>query len=371
MRVDFNASLRTDLYAFLPGFGPFSALRHKVSPSLTYNYAPEATADSLQRLAFRGSGVQERNILTFSFSQTFEAKYRERPRAGGEAEPAAPADTTATDSLIVPRDTATGPTRRERAMTIRLLSITTDAIAYDFVRAREDDEGITTLQIGNSIQSDLVRGLSLNIRHDLFRQEPTGVEGDTRREFAPHLSSVTANFSLDSNSWLFRVLRLGGGQPDSVPGRQPAAPLQSGDPLAAGPAMDRSTEDRGLIGGGRQGIQGVPAGQVGQWSASFNYSLNRPREELDREGLQTLGIRASFQPTEFWSVSWDTNYSITDGEFANHILRLTRRLHDWDANFDFVKAQNGNFSFSFNVRLRANPDIKLDYSQHDLRAPIR
>jgi hypothetical protein len=40
-------------------------------------------------------------------------------------------------------------------------------------------------------------------------------------------------------------------------------------------------------------------------------------------------------------------------------------LHDWDANFDFVKAQNGNFSFQFRVHLRANPDIKLDYSQSD------
>ena len=41
-------------------------------------------------------------------------------------------------------------------------------------------------------------------------------------------------------------------------------------------------------------------------------------------------------------------------------------LHDWDANFSFVKAQNGNFSFTFNVQLRANADIKLDYEQRDL-----
>jgi hypothetical protein len=51
------------------------------------------------------------------------------------------------------------------------------------------------------------------------------------------------------------------------------------------------------------------------------------------------------------------------------VLTLTRSLHDWDANFDFVKAQNGNFSFQFRVALRANQDIKLDYEQRD-RQPL-
>ncbi len=37
-----------------------------------------------------------------------------------------------------------------------------------------------------------------------------------------------------------------------------------------------------------------------------------------------------------------------------------------DAIFDFVKAQNGNFSFQFRVHLRANPDLKIDYEQRDL-----
>ena len=71
----------------------------------------------------------------------------------------------------------------------------------------------------------------------------------------------------------------------------------------------------------------------------------------------------SFQPTQQWNVTWSTGYSFTTKDFTDHVLRFTRQMHDWDANFDFIKAQNGNFSFQFNVRLRANPDIKFDYSQ--------
>src|SRR5690606_23288032 len=84
-----------------------------------------------------------------------------------------------------------------------------------------------------------------------------------------------------------------------------------------------------------------------------------------REGNQMVRGNVAFQPTENWSLRWSTGFSITTTEFSDHVLTLTRTLHDWDANFDFVKAQNGNFSFQFRVHLRANPDVKLDYSQSD------
>ena len=71
----------------------------------------------------------------------------------------------------------------------------------------------------------------------------------------------------------------------------------------------------------------------------------------------------TFQPTAQWNVNWSTGYSFSTKNFTDHILTFTRQMHDWDANFDFMKAQNGNFSFQFRVKLRANPDIKFDYQQ--------
>jgi hypothetical protein len=97
----------------------------------------------------------------------------------------------------------------------------------------------------------------------------------------------------------------------------------------------------------------------------------RPRPVEGANGFsagenQMLTGSLSFQPTLNWNVQWNTGYNFSQGEFTDHILTLTRQLHDWDANFDFVKTQTGNFSFQFRVHLRANPDIKLDYEQRDL-----
>jgi hypothetical protein len=120
----------------------------------------------------------------------------------------------------------------------------------------------------------------------------------------------------------------------------------------------------GLIGSGRRERQAA-RGPVGTWNANFNYSLAKPRDSRLGQDNQQLTATVSFQPTENWAVNWNTGYSFTSGKFTDHILTFTRSLHDWDANFDFVRTQTGNFSFQFRVALRANRDIKLDYEQRE------
>ena len=56
-RVSFGAALRSDLYGFFPGFGPWERLRHKVSPSFSYSYSPEVQPTDLQKEVF-GSSVR-------------------------------------------------------------------------------------------------------------------------------------------------------------------------------------------------------------------------------------------------------------------------------------------------------------------------
>jgi hypothetical protein len=384
VRVDFNAALRTEIYGFWPGVGPFERFRHRVSPSFSYSYSPALNADSLQRRVFSVAGVREQNRVSIGLSQTFEGRRRpqvsetsqeataEPARGGAADEPEASAGQQQDVQVATQPDTATGPRRREQVAPVSLLSISTDVIAYDFVQAR-DGYGLTTTQLSNSIQSELLRGLQLSITHDLFRPEIT-LPADTLpgsepvtipREFAPHLSRVNTSFSLNSDSWIFRLLRLGGrGAPErDAEGReQESTPGFDDDDPMAGPPMDDSQTEYGMIGSRR--ITATPGGPVGSWNASFNYSLDRPRDPAQR-GNQMVTTNFSFQPTEHWGLRWSTGYSFTTGRFTDHILSLSRTMHDWDANFDFVKAQNGNFTFQFRVALRANPDIKLDHLQRD------
>ena len=131
--------------------------------------------------------------------------------------------------------------------------------------------------------------------------------------------------------------------------------------------------DAGLIGANDTRRNSPQDDAVGTWSANFDYVLNRRRPRfasdgslIEDNGSQTVRGEFRMQPTRYWALSWRTSYDFTDGEFSDHRLSLTRRLHDFDANFDFIKAQNGNFLFMFRVQLRASPDLKVDYTQRDL-----
>jgi len=84
---------------------------------------------------------------------------------------------------------------------------------------------------------------------------------------------------------------------------------------------------------------------------------------VDRPAQQNLGFRTSFSPTPFWTVSWNTQYNITDSRFESQVVRLDRDLHKWRARFEFIRNPNGNFAFYFSIFLISLPDIKIDYDQ--------
>jgi len=204
---------------------------------------------------------------------------------------------------------------------------------------------------------------------------PEGTVG--KRKFSPFLTRASFGFQLNSDSWIARMLRLSPRADeeaeDSVPG-QPADSLDvpAAEQAAQGDITDWQTgPDERLIGsGGVREQRSRRDDRVGSWSANFDYVLSRrrPRPGTDRDPGDSQTLRGSFrmQPTRFWALSWATGYDFTDSEFSDHVLTLTRTMHDFDANFDFLKAQNGNFTFQFRVQLRANPDLKVDYTQRDL-----
>jgi hypothetical protein len=93
--------------------------------------------------------------------------------------------------------------------------------------------------------------------------------------------------------------------------------------------------------------------------------LQRPR--VDTQPVrQMLTGTLQLQPTDNWRLSWQTAYDIERGSFADHSIRLTRDLHEWQANFDFLQTATGNWSFRFEVSLLANRDLKFDYDQQNL-----
>lgn len=359
-RVNFGTSLRTNIYGFWPGIGPYSRIRHRLEPSLSYTYSPEPKVTDLQRRAFgtRYDGLRETNSLQLTLSQTFEAK----PIVEDDEPDSASADTVSGAFGEVP------PRRKRQVSPITLLSVSSSALLYDFVRAREGEYGLTTTQMTHNIHSDLVPGLRLNVGHDLWDESNPSDRGTSTtngaRRFSPRLRSLSANFSLSSDSWPFRLFSGGGGEPQE---QQHEGGTGTG---ADEPSPDDQADlGRSVIPGRPDHRQTAPMGgqAVGTWRGNFSYSLTKPPAGGRGTENQFLRFDLSFQPTEKWSVNWSSSYSITAGEFADHILTLNRDLHRWRATFYFSKTQFGSFTFRLNVQLLDNPDIKVDY---DHRSPL-
>ena len=330
-RFRFGVSSSPTLFAFFPGFGPLSRIRHSFSPVITWNYQPAANVpvDFARAVTQFGDSVILRSDaqqqLTVSLNQVFEGKRRPPP----------------------------GDTASANDTKLRLLSISTSALTYDFEQASKPGRtGWVTDAITNSFLSDLLPGFNLSLTHDLWR----GQVGTDTASFNPFLTNVSASFALSSNTLraVGSIFGLGGKAPSDKRRDQDIIPTyvaQSGRRARPGSFYSNST---------------TPLSTGRSFSASFNYSLSRTRPIPGRpapENTQSLGMNTSFSPTPFWSLSWSTQYNITAGQFESHVVRLERELHEWKAGFNFVRNPNGNFAFYFSIYLTDLPDLKFDYDQ--------
>ena len=330
-RLSFGLSSSPTLFGFFPGFGPLQRIRHSISPVITWNYRPAASipAAYARAIATAGQAPQLRSdavqTASISLSQNFEGKLK--PAAG--------------DSNSI----------EETARKIRLLSISTSGLSYDFEQAKKPGHtGWITQTLSNTLQSDLLPGFNLSLTHDLWR----GQAGTDTAKFSPFLQSVSASFALSGHTIqsLLSVVGLGKGQPEQT-GRNQPPPSYIAD---AGQRRTGSfySSDQVNVGGG------------GGFTANFNYSLQRTRPvpgSVPAPSRQSLGFSTTFQPTPLWQVSWTSQYNITDGRFESQVVRLIRDLHDWRAGFNFVRNANGNFAFFFSIYLVDLPDVKFDYDQ--------
>ena len=347
-RLAFNASASPTFFGFFPGIGPLERIRHSISPLISYQYAPGAKvpAEYARALDPTGRTLNARSdpqqTINLGLSQNFEAKLK------------AP-----------PGDTSSAENRPSRKM--RLLSINTSGISYNFEQARQPGRvGWQTQTLSNTFASDLIPGFSLQVSHDLWNGQ---VGLDTTR-FDPFLQSVSTSFSIGPGT-LQGIAALFG------LGRRTAPTPPPADTTGGGPGVGpRSDVFRQYQGGSRDAFgerYGARGGGGGAFSLNMSYSSTRSRADtgvLSHEGgRQIVNLNLAFSPTRNWSATWSTSYDFDTRQFPQHFVRFERDLRRWHASFVFAKSGNGNFSFSFNIALSDQPDIKFDYDQRTFVRP--
>jgi len=357
MRLSFGGGLNTDLYGFFPGVASFSAIRHRLSPRIGYSYAPEVEQTPLQERVFGRVGGRAQNRVSLGVTQTWEGKLREAP----QREPRVQAGDTIGGDTIRRSQVPAVPSEPQK---VTILSLSTSSFEYDFIQAREEGSGFVTSQVSNTITSDYLRGLSIQMQHDLFDRrgidpnDPTNF-GNLGR-FEPRLSSLSTSFDLGPNTAIIRWLqRLPLGLAARDAGGEGVLPgeVEDDEPAPAG---------SGAFTGNPMGTGGGP------WRVGLSYQFTRPSRVYNPWGakgdetIQTLDGNMGFQLSPNWSVNWTTSYSLTDAAFGAHRLGFRRDLHEWQANFNFYQTPNGNTAFEFYVELLHNRDLRFDYAERNL-----
>ncbi len=387
MRPAFGVSMAPTLYRRFPGFGPVAAIRHAISPSLSFQYTPagDVSDEYLEavgstRIGYLGANRQQ--TLSLGLNTTFEAKLR-----------------PANDSI--PED---------RWQKIKLLALSFSSLGWDFERARVTKKtGLTNRTFGITARSDLLPGFDIGVDWSLFQGDPISDSA----VFKPYREALRGSLSLGPASPIVRGLarllgiRLadstGAGAPGSAPGSLPSG---------ATPGMVAGQPIAGSISQIAQQMS-VPAGRGWEWSLTYSAQRTRPpvgsgvvtvdptlecepfrfdfvqyesciqrlAPTSDSQGAGLGGTGGgtyfvtppqanaqsalSFHITEKWGAQWSTTYDFTRKEFASQLFTLTRELHDWNATFAFMRAPNGNFTFNFHISLKAQPDIKFDWDTRD------
>jgi hypothetical protein len=353
------------IFAFTRGgLGQYSRFRWTFAPSISLQYSPASSVSAAFAKAIGSlvTDVPAQAIASIGFHQVFE----------GKVKPGA-------------KDTNSDPAHLANLPKKQLLSITTGSIQYDFEQAKlPGHTGWTTQSLSNSFTSDLLPGLSFSTTHDLW----AGQVGTDSAKFSPYLTFVNASVQLTGRTFRPIARLFGLVHKDSVPPLPAAAPTST-SPLALAAAAAQV----------RPNGSGAPAGlpRAGFTAAlSFSYSRNRPTSgppapvipfttdpgsittPLDPSGTGTLlpiqsapatssvSLNTSFSPTQYWTVSWNTQYDFQKHAFQSQQISLQRDLHDWRASFNFARNVNGNYTLYFSMFLINLPEIKFDYQQATL-----
>ena len=365
--LQYGISSSPTLFGFYPGFGPFTRIRHSISPRLTFTYAPAADVSDqfLQalnktRATYLGGLAQEN--MTVQLDQVIEAKLKSK-----------------------------NDTNPDAGQKIKLLALSFDPLSYDFERAKVTHvSGFNTSTFGYRVSSDLLPGFDLAVQYSLFQGD---LQSDTAK-FKPFRTGITASFTIGKNNNPITALSKIFGNGDTTANASQQALNQQ--PQIAGP------------GGLRQPL-GIPTGAG--WTASFQFSSSRsrpipgarvidpratcqvlindpinyqrclstpqPADTLQQTiaggapfvtpALTTLRANTSFSLTPKWAIQWSTGYDFELHQFSDQDVGLQRDMHDWRAIFHFSRAPNGNFAFSFYIALKAEPDLKFDYNRSTYR----
>ncbi|WP_295098791.1 putative LPS assembly protein LptD [uncultured Fibrobacter sp.] len=295
---NYSLTADTKLYGiWVPEIGRFTGLRHILSPSISYTYAPEI--DTVKYFAphpdlGQSPYQKEQQTIGFSLGNDLDLKYL---KVVGHK-----ADTTKGDTAKAVEDQYGN----------RRLLTTRHSVSYNFAADSLNFSDINS-SFGFQILPDYL--FTITTRHSFYHKysmEPTKVQ-------VPELTYWGYELSRSFN-W--------------------SGTLNAGLPSQMGKYEMRKWS-LGL-------------------TYRYSFSSTRVGKDLFQDNVNhSTSITASFQPTINWEVSYSTQYDYNEGKFVTHRFTFNRALHCWQLDFTWTPTGPAA-GWSFAIYVRDLPDIKLN-----------
>ena len=297
-----SLSTNTKLYGiWKPEIGRFVGIRHVVSPSIGFTYAPEidTVKTYVSHPNIGTSNFQNKQqTVNLSLGNDFDLKYL------------LPEDSTEST-----RATSTSEPKSEN---LKFLTVNTGT-SYNFA-AEDDQEKLTDMNSSIRINFTKTLGFSFTTRHSWYdRFHP---------DSAARLEVRVPIFNEVSFSWN-KSLSLSG---------------------------DFNTGVK------KDGFKYMKAPWRATASYNLRYNKRRISQTLFETNINhSSNFSMNLNPTQNWEMGYRTTYNFDDGKFERHSLSFTRILHCWKLTFDWTPLGPAA-GWNFNIFVIDIPDIKFPVS---------
>jgi lipopolysaccharide assembly outer membrane protein LptD (OstA) len=338
----YSASANTKLYGmFVPGIGDIQAIRHVVTPSVSFTYQPDfsdptwgyyaevkdTTGKSVRQDRFSGTPSGGSKMVSLSVSNLFQMK-----KGVGEKEKKID---------LFTMNFSTGFNFKAKQYRLSNLSSTWQANPANFFSLS-----------ANTSHSFYVFDQAANSRINRYVFDG----GGWRHGAIMRLTSLNLNVSV----------RLQGKSEQKPEKKDTETDLEEAEtglpPGEEGENMDVLEENLARKGNRFETEQIIKKLNI-PWRANMtlNFSLDKsnPSKPTKRYYMDISGAELSL--TSNWRISYSAHYDLQEGTISYHTLSFYRNLHCWEAQIDWVPSGiSKRFYFRINVKAPTLRDIKFE-----------
>ncbi len=326
----FSLGSSTNIYGMYTFKNPNSrikAIRHKISPSISFSYRPdfgdpkygfwdsyidkdgkEVFYNRFEKAIFGSAGQGESGSINFSLTNNLEAKV------------AAKNDTTE---------------NAEKFKKVKIIDNLSMNASYNLVA---DSLNLSNISLRGRTT---IKGVSINMGGTL----------------SPYMTDTTGSRLINQYVWNHKngLDKLG---------RLTNANLSFGMSFKS----KKKDKQQGESPEGEEIPSGIAEGPEYYdfnmpWDFSFNYSLSYNHANPFKKAAinQSLNFSGRLSLTDKWNMSLTTNFDVQAGKFSFTTFNVNRSLHCWNMSFSFVPfGQRKSYSFTINASSAMLKDLKIN-----------